>query len=150
MSVLYRLYQNNNKTSKTYGKYYGRSVMLGTLKTEDIANLIQQNCTVKKSDVVAVLKELVDVMNEYLNLSYALKLEGLGTFKVGLKTQAADSVEEFAPSSNIVGCRINFLPETYQVTSGTKKSRVRTMMKQFTVQKLPEAEKETTSETTGG
>jgi len=138
MAVLYRIYQNNNESSKTYGKWYARSVMLDTLKTDEVADLIQQNCTVKKSDVVAVLKELVDIMQEYLGRSYAVKLDGLGTFKIGLKTQAADSVAEFAPSSNIVGSRINFLPETYQVTSGNKKTRVRTLQsKGFSVKETP-------------
>lgn len=40
-------------------------------------------------------------------------LDGFGSFKVGLKTKPADSVEKFNVAKNIVGTRINFQPETH-------------------------------------
>ena len=66
MSVFYRLRKNNNSKSAQYGKYYARAVHVSTLTTNDIANIIQRNCSVKRSDVKAVIEEeMVDMTGIY-------------------------------------------------------------------------------------
>ncbi|MBQ2131645.1 MAG: DNA-binding protein, partial [Prevotella sp.] len=74
---------------------------------------IQDNVSAKKSDVIAVLRELVVVMAEAFDAGYGVKLDGFGRFKVGLKTKPADGPDKFSASKNIVGSRINFQPETH-------------------------------------
>lgn len=110
MSVFYRIFQDKNKKSKNYGKYLGRAIHPTQVSLADLATIIERNCSMKRSDVVAVLTELVEVMRDKLQSSCRVRVDGLGIFKIGLKTTAADAVGKFS-SNNIVGYRVNFLPE---------------------------------------
>ena len=111
MSVLFRVYQNNNKKSAYKGKWYARTVMTKTVETAELAERIERNCTVKRSDVVAVLTELVEVMRDELQTSHAVKLNGFGIFKVGLITSPANEQKDFNVNTNVKGYRVNFSPE---------------------------------------
>ena len=87
MSVLYRLYQNNNKkNTKAYGKWYAKAVQTNVYGTDELAQEVQRNCSMKKSDVKAVIEELCEVMARELGNSHTIKLSGLGTFRAGLKS----------------------------------------------------------------
>ena len=66
MSVVYRLTQDNRKQSKTKGKWYARSLHTGVIDIDGLASIMQANCTLKKSDILAVIAELVDVMRAQL------------------------------------------------------------------------------------
>ena len=58
MAVFYRLYQNNNKSASGYRKWYARAVVTETMTTRQLAEIMQENCTVKRSDIEAVLREI--------------------------------------------------------------------------------------------
>lgn len=73
---------------------------------------MQANCTVKYADIVAVLAELSEVMRTELLRSNKVRIDGLGIFKVGLRSKGSESLEEFNPQKNITGARILFFPET--------------------------------------
>ena len=77
----------------------------------DIAELIQRNSTAKKSDAYAVLVEMVEVISDALKASKRVHVDGFGTFKIGISSRGADSVEDFNASENIRGCRVLFQPE---------------------------------------
>ena len=112
MSVRYKLYQDNRAESTTRGKWYARAVYNQKPKTlNQLALKIQENVSVKKADVKAVLDEMVGVLKEWLQDSNRVKIEGLGSFKIGLKTKPADTAKDFTASKHVVGARVNFLPE---------------------------------------
>ena len=113
MPVFYQLYQDNREKSLTRGKWYARAKSLGYWDLEKLADHIQDNVSAKKSDVIAVLRELVVVMSEAFEAGYGVKLDGFGRFKVGLQTKPANSAKEFTVAQNIVGSRLNFQPETH-------------------------------------
>ena len=113
MPTFYKLYQNKATGSKTEGKWYAKAKCLGYWDLEKLADHIQDNVSAKKSDVIAVLRELVVVMAEAFDAGYGVKLNGFGRFKVGLKTKPAEAADKFSASKNIVGSRINFQPETH-------------------------------------
>ncbi|MBR7049623.1 MAG: HU family DNA-binding protein, partial [Prevotella sp.] len=85
--IRYKLYQDNRKNSTTRGQWYGRAAVMGTTNLETLAARIQRNCTAKKSDVLAVLTELVEVMQDELQEGRRVKLDGFGSFKIGLSTK---------------------------------------------------------------
>ena len=64
MAVFYRLHQDQSTGTKRSGKWYARAVPTAVIGTRQLAEIIQRNCTVKKSDVMAVLEELVEVMTD--------------------------------------------------------------------------------------
>ena len=122
MSVRYKLYQDNRSESTTRGKWYARAVYNSKPKTlKQLALKIQENVSVKKSDVMAVLDELVGVLKEWLQDSNRVKIEGLGSFKIGLKTKPANTAKDFSVAKHVVGARVNFLPEVeVDVTTGRR------------------------------
>ena len=106
MAVFYKLYQDNRRTSSNQGKWYARAVHTGTVDIDDLAEEMQANCTVKRADIVAVLSELVETMQKHLQMSHRVKLNRLGTFKIGMSTRPADTIEEFtAGPERQVGAR---------------------------------------------
>lgn len=113
MAVRYKLYQNTRKGSTTEGKWYARVAVQGVVGTEALTEIMQENCTVKKSDVRAVLTELVSAMKTSLQNGMRVKLDGFGSFKIGMSTKAADSAKEFSVGKNIKGLRVIFQPEVY-------------------------------------
>ena len=66
MAVLYKLRQEKRMKSKFKGQWYARSIAIDTVNTAALADIMQQNCTVKKSDILAVIAELVEVMKQQL------------------------------------------------------------------------------------
>ena len=107
MALLYKIVRDNRKNSGNL--YYGRAVQIQSVDTDGLADIIQRNCTVKKSDVLAVINELVEVMTDQLQNSVSVKLDGFGTFKIGLKTVGADKAENFSITRNVKGLRVNFI-----------------------------------------
>ena len=74
MAIKYRLYQDNRAESKNRGKWYARAIYPKTPKsTKDLAQMIQDNVSVKRADVIAVLDELVNVMKLWLQESASVR-----------------------------------------------------------------------------
>lgn len=123
---MYKLYKmvrtfSDGRTDTANGKWYGRAIRVGTVDTADLAEIIQRNCSMKKSDVQAVLTELVEVMTDKLQESYAVKINGLGTFKVGISTKGANTPAEFSVAKNVTGTHINFVPSyTVDLSTGRR------------------------------
>ncbi len=118
--VRYTLYQDNRKNSTTRGMWYGRAKMTGETGLNTLAQRIQRNCTVKRSDVMAVLTELVEVMQDELQAGHKVKLEGFGSFKIGLNTSGAESAKLFTVSKNVKGLHVLFQPEVKKSADGTR------------------------------
>ena len=106
----------------------------GTVDIDGLAEEMQANCTVKRADIVAVLSELVETMKKHLQLSHRVKLDRLGTFKIGMSTKPADSAEEFTAGQNVKSVHVLFQPET---KIEKDKTRVRALLTGCKVQELP-------------
>ena len=133
MAVIYRTYQDNRQESLTQGQWFARAVYTGTINLEQIGEEIQENVSVKYSDVMGVLIELINVMNRHLNASEVVKLNGFGSFKIGLKTKGALREEDFSASKNIVGSRMNFQPEWKVTKEG---HRIKKFLSDVTVRNI--------------
>jgi predicted histone-like DNA-binding protein len=147
--IRYRTYQNNNKKSDYYGKWYARTIVMETTETDKLADRIQRNCSMKRSDVLAVLAELVEVMTDELQLGNRVKLNGFGSFKVGMKTTPAETEEDFTVTKNVKSLHVLFQPEMHIAADG---KRSKTFLEGARVAEVPskktkeEEEEETTVE----
>ena len=135
MSVYYRLHQDQSVGTKKSGKWYARMVPMATIDTRKLAEIIQRNCTVKKSDVLAVLDELVETMRDQLQDSKRVKLDGFGSFKIGLKSKGARTARSFTVSDHIEGTHIVFSPENTKDSAG---NRTKQFLQGVKVEELPE------------
>jgi predicted histone-like DNA-binding protein len=136
MAVLYRLSQNKMSSSKAYGKWFAQAVMTGTIDTDALAEIMQRNCTVKKSDILAVISELIETMQDQLQNSKRIKLNGFGAFKLGIENAAggAATAAEFSAGKNIKGLHVLFQPEVKTDTTGQRR---KTFVTGCTVQEAP-------------
>ena len=135
MSVLYRLHQDQSVGTKKSGKWYARMVPIGMIDTHGLAEIIQRNCTVKKADVLAVLEELVETMRDQLQDSKRVKLDGFGSFKIGIQCRGARSARAFTVTDNIEGVRVVFTPESTHDQAG---NRSKQFLQGVKVEELPE------------
>ena len=120
MSVFYRLHQDKSKNTSRTGKWYARMVPTTVVDTRQLAAIMQRNCTVKKSDILAVLDELVETMRDQLQESKRVKLDGFGSFKIGVSSIGAATANEFSASSHIKGMHIVFSPERTSDSTGAR------------------------------
>ena len=113
MSHLYKMVKNTNeKMTGAYNKWYARPVYNGTVDLDWIAERIQRNSTAKKSDAKAVLTEMVEVITDALQNSQRVKIDGFGTFKIGISTRGVENIGDFSMSEHLKGARVMFTPET--------------------------------------
>ena len=122
MAIKYRMYQSTQE-GVTKGKWYGKAVVDEVVDTDTLAELIQRNSSMKRSDVLAVLTELSEVLRDQLLAGNRVKIEGLGSFKVGFSSKPADERKDWMPQTHITATRINFQPETVDQIAGGKRTR---------------------------
>ena len=147
MSVLYRLSKVTSPKAKGYGKWYPRAVITQTVDTEMLATIMQRNCTLKKADIVAVISELIETMADQLQDSKRVKLNGFGSFKIGIHGEGADSAADFSTSKNIKGLHVLFQPEVKTDGSGL---RQKTFITGCSVQEAPKNDVDTTKPANSG
>ena len=147
MSVFYRLSKVTSPKAKGYGKWYPRAVITETVDTEQLAAIMQRNCTLKKADIVAVISELIETMADQLQDSKRVKLNGFGSFKIGIRGEGADSAADFSTSKNIKGLHVLFQPEVKTDGSGL---RQKTFITGCSVQEAPKNDVDTTKPANSG
>ena len=114
--------QNKNEYNpKSYGKYYATAVYDNHfIGTEELADFIQRQASVKKSDIKAVLQELGEAMKHFFELGQKIKLDGIGIMKVGFSSIGVAKKED-CTASTISTRRVLFQPETERVVVGQEK-----------------------------
>ena len=111
MSVKIRIYKNTNSKSEFYGKVYGRVVAGDELSTAEIAQRIEASCTLTEEDVAACIKAFIKQIRTGLQDGKRVVLDGLGAFKVTVKSAPADKEEDFSVKKHIKSVRVLFQPE---------------------------------------
>lgn len=87
MAAKYDLYptpQPKDKQQET--KYHARLVVGRTFTNQDIALEISKRCTIRKAESLAVLEEMAEILCETLKEGHAVKLDGIGTFRISAKS----------------------------------------------------------------
>ena len=113
MAIFYKLRFKKNAGNPKMQGYYAAVANKGMVETDAIAEEIQRNCSMKRSDVLAVLAELSEVMKQEIQQSHSVKLNGIGIFHPGISSKIADSPETFK-HTNIKGLKLNFLAESFK------------------------------------
>ena len=112
MPQLVQKYQNHNERSRAYNKWYVQAVYpVKFITTTQLADFIQSQASVKRSDCKAVLDELGSALQHFLGLGQKVKIDNVGIFKVGLSSTGS-TTEELCTASNVSNKRVLFTPET--------------------------------------
>ena len=121
MSQKYIKSQNKNRDSAAFGKYFATAVYdKKFVDTDELASFIQQQASVKKSDIGAVLDELGEAMKHYFELGQKVRIKGLGIFKVGFSSIGVTKAEDVG-AQTITDRRVLFQPETERIIVGQEK-----------------------------
>lgn len=139
MAVPYFVYQDTRRNVGTQ-LWYGRATHFGTVTLDDLAEQVQQTCSLTKSDCVAINTELVELLSYELSNSNCVSLDGLGYFKPAIKSKGAVAADKFTPAENIVGSSVRFVPE-WKITGGSYGNRKATRFLTSGVEfkKMPQA-----------
>ena len=90
-------------------KFYGHVQASGDVNLREMAERIQQTCTVHISDVFAVLVALEDTITDALKGGESVRLGDLGTLQLGISSKGALTEDDY-DDSLITKARINFRP----------------------------------------
>ena len=127
--------KNNNNQSTAYGKYFATAVYDEKfITTEQIADFIQQQCSIKKSDIKAALDELGGAMKHFFELGQKIRLDGIGIFKVGFSSIGVNKIEDCS-AATITDRRILFQPETERVVVGQTTNKEGKIVQKYVVAK---------------
>lgn len=103
--------------------WYARAVVSNVVDLYDLADVVQRSTTVTRSDILAVIDGLAEAMMEELQAGSRVIFNGIGSFKVGMKTKPASTAEEWTPVRHLRGARIVFRPETIDIVSNGVRTR---------------------------
>ena len=120
MSQKYIKSQNKNSHNvKTYGKYYAKpSYDEKFIETQEIADFIQTQATLKRSDIKAALDELGAAMKHFLEMGQKIRLAGIGIFKVGFSSIGVTNSDD-CTANTITSRRVLFQPEIERIVVGS-------------------------------
>jgi len=112
----YALQKNNNERSATYGKYHARPQYPNEFVSLDaIAEFIQTQASVKRSDCKAVIDELGEALRHFLKMGQKVKIEGLGIFKPTVSSKAVANLADWNQAEHLKPTRLLFTPEKIKV-----------------------------------
>ena len=135
MSQKYIKTQNKNNQSAAYGKYYAQAVYdTKFIGTSELADFIQTQATVKRSDIKAVLDELGAALKHYFELGQKVKLDGIGIFKVGFSSIGVINKDE-CTAATITTRRVLFQPEIERIVVGQTVNKKGQIVQKFVVAK---------------
>ena len=118
MSQKFKKIQNKNDESTAYGKWFATAVYdQKFITTKDLARYIQDQCSMKGSDVGAVLDELRNAFEHFFKLGQKVKLDGIGIFKVGFSS-VGSATKDACGAQSITTRRIIFTPEVERIVVG--------------------------------
>lgn len=139
--LLYKLFKivrtfKDNRQDKANNHWFARAITTQTVESDQIAELIEKRCSLTKSDVKGCIEALIDVLKEQILDSKAVKLNGLGTFKIGIKTVGAESPSDFSVNSNVTGARVLFYPA--RIKNSATGQQVVTLLNGLRIKETPE------------
>ena len=92
-------------------KYFAVPKTKGTLELEEIAKEIGGRSIAKESAVLAVLKELSNVMKRNLTNGYNIKFEGIGTFGVAITSEGFDKADDIT-AREVEYSKVTYRPDS--------------------------------------
>ena len=88
------------------------------IETDEIADFIQTQATLKRSDIKASLDELGAAIKHFLELGQKIRLAGIGIFKVGFSSIGVNKKED-CTAATITSRRVLFQPEVERIVVGS-------------------------------
>ncbi len=113
MANKYALRQNKNEKSLAFGKYYATPLYDDKfVGLAELADFIQKQASVKRTDCKAVIDELGNAIQHYLGQGRKVKVNGLGIFKPGFSSNGVNDYAQWNQDRDLKKTHLLFTPET--------------------------------------
>ena len=116
MSIEYDFYRNPNSQGTNKKRYHARVVSSDRITTDELAEEIQNECSLTITDVKAVLIALGDKLAKHLGDGSKVHLEGIGYFQVNLQCK-----EEVCTTRSVRSENVEFKSVSYRADNELKK-----------------------------
>ena len=116
MSIEYDFYRNPNSQGSNQKRYHARVVSSDRITTDELAEEIQNECSLTITDVKAVLIALGDKLAKHLGDGSKVHLEGIGYFQVNLQCK-----EEVCSTRSVRSDNVEFKSVSYRADNDLKK-----------------------------
>lgn len=103
----YKLYQNKNQDSKSYGKYYARGLHEKMSFADFVKHMAEHHCVYSEATIRGVLLEMEICLREMLLEGKAVYFDELGIFKIGLQSVGVAKPADFNVRTDIPAVRVN-------------------------------------------
>ena len=123
MAVLYKPYQSNLPTSDGDYLYHPRVVIVSNVSTDQIAEEIAAYSSLTSGDTKNVIDNLITVMATHLQASESVTLDGLGTFRMSMRSSGNGVEDEDDVSASQATLTVIFQPATTKNANGTVATR---------------------------
>ena len=107
MPIEYKTLECSNPQDRTEKKFYALAQKTGDTRMDELCDEIVQISALSKSDVYGVLYALLEVLPRHLTNGRSVHLEGLGSFRISLRSSTEDS-EDDVDVHSIKGARVLF------------------------------------------
>lgn len=105
--IRYKIYQNQQQKGLNAGKWFARAVSDETYDLATLAEHMSKHNTPYSSGVIkGVLTDMVGCIKELLLDGKSVKIDDLAIFGVGIRSKAAETLEDFSLEKNITGMRL--------------------------------------------
>ena len=110
MAVYIKLIRNNIKSSRSYGKYFAKTVSQGEVTLVEIAAEACRNSGFSEGAVKGVVTELQDILKHRLTEGQTVVLHGIGRFSLRVESIGVDDPKAFNIRQHITRIVCGFLP----------------------------------------
>ena len=105
--IRYKIYQNQQQKGLNAGKWFARAVSDETFDLAKLAeHMSKHNSPYSGGVIKGVLSDMVDCIKELLLDGKCVKIDDLAIFGVGIRSKAAETLEDFSLEKNITGMRL--------------------------------------------
>ncbi|MGL4908615.1 MAG: HU family DNA-binding protein [Bacteroidales bacterium] len=103
-----KLVQRANPMKQDDKKYYANAINAGKKTIKDIARDIAGRSSLTRGDIENTLTNFLEELPKYLKDGFSLQMSDLGTFRLSLSSEGAESFEKF--NTHSISAKVLFTP----------------------------------------
>lgn len=123
MPVIYKSFQSVLANKEGKKLFYPRVVLTGNVNTEKVAEEIAELSSLSPGDSKNVIDNLVTVLTRHLQSSESVTLDGLGTFRLAMKSTMNGVDDPAKVSATQASLHVRFLPAARRNLDGSVATR---------------------------
>ena len=109
MIELKSISRKNPQNDAAVPKFYAHAISTGKVDFERLAYLVSNQCTVRVSDCLAVLRAMEHNMMDELEQGKVVQFGDIGNFQIGVRSVGKELTEE-VNSFSVTSAHLNFRP----------------------------------------